>query len=318
VIRSLFQVVVTVFILTMGVSAVQALEIPVEDFWDRLRLSQTILNRALARPDFQRDVDIRELQTLWRDVTAVRYADGSVINVDVRWLTADVAANDTDTLAALLERIDTLLASQVAGGQPIYQDASALNPLEDILANERFQYPEITPTAVPFRPTPTPRAAPYNPPPVDPGLFTAISRVILIIGAVFLVVAVLYYIARGLRIQPAEAAPENDTDDDPETSLHARDLAADSVSHRDYRSAIRYLYLSSLLLLDERGLIHYDRTLTNREHLRQISDHPQLLDVLRPVVNIFENVWYGFMPVDEAMYQQFRQYVEQLHQMETR
>jgi len=65
-------------------------------------------------------------------------------------------------------------------------------------------------------------------------------------------------------------------------------------------------------MLDERGLIRYNPTLTNREHLQQIANKPQLVERLRPVVNTFERVWYGFAPVDEALYQEFRRNVESL------
>jgi hypothetical protein len=103
--------------------------------------------------------------------------------------------------------------------------------------------------------------------------------------------------------------------DDPSTSTGARERARLSEGAQDYRSAIRYLYLSSLLTLDERGLIHYDRALTNREHLRQIGDNPQLVKALSPVVHTFDRVWYGFAPVDESLYQDFRQNVERLEQL---
>jgi hypothetical protein len=95
----------------------------------------------------------------------------------------------------------------------------------------------------------------------------------------------------------------------------ARERAAESEAASDYRNAVRYLYLSSLLMLDERGLIHYDRTLTNREHLRQVADRTQVAEALRPVVNTFDDVWYGFAPINETLYQQFRHDVEQLRRL---
>src|SRR5262249_19603408 len=138
---------------------------------------------------------------------------------------------------------------------------------------------------------------------------------LLITLGVLVVIGALYYLAKGLRIQRALVKLPIEANNDPETSGDARDFAATSEATQDYRSAIRYLYLSSLLLLDERGLIHYDRTLTNREHLRQVANLPHLVEALRPVVNTFDRVWYGFEPVDETMYQEFRQNVDRLHQM---
>jgi hypothetical protein len=96
----------------------------------------------------------------------------------------------------------------------------------------------------------------------------------------------------------------------------ATELAAQSKASEDYRAAIRYLYLSSLLLLDERGLIHFDPSLTNFEHLGLVEHQPQLVEVLRPIVNIFDRVWYGFSPVNEAHYQKFVQLVDRLRQLQ--
>ena len=136
-------------------------------------------------------------------------------------------------------------------------------------------------------------------------------------GLVVLIVVggVLFYLARTLRFQRAALDMPPEPGEDPPTSTAAHDLAAESEAAHDYRSAIRYLYLASLLKLDERGLIHYDRTLTNREHVRQITGNPQLVEALQPVVNTFDRVWYGFAPVDEPHYQDFRQHVERLEQL---
>ena len=67
----------------------------------------------------------------------------------------------------------------------------------------------------------------------------------------------------------------------------------------DYRTAVRYLYLSSLLTLDERGLLRFDRSKTNREYLRSVAAFPQLSAPLRDVIDVFDRVWYGFQSLDE-------------------
>ena len=58
----------------------------------------------------------------------------------------------------------------------------------------------------------------------------------------------------------------------------------------DYRTAVRYLYLSTLLLLEERGLFRYDRSLTNREYLRRVAHDPTLSAILQDVVEVFDRV----------------------------
>jgi hypothetical protein len=85
-------------------------------------------------------------------------------------------------------------------------------------------------------------------------------------------------------------------------------------SQGDYRNAVRYLYLSSLLILDEQGLLRYDRSRTNREYLRSVSSKPQLAKPLSDVIDVFDRVWYGFEPVDEQAYRNYVEHVEELRE----
>jgi hypothetical protein len=80
----------------------------------------------------------------------------------------------------------------------------------------------------------------------------------------------------------------------------------------DYRTAVRFLYLSSLLLLDERGLLRYDRSKTNREYLRSVSSSPELQQPLSEVIEIFDDVWYGYHQVDEEKFKHYSDRVEEL------
>ncbi len=115
----------------------------------------------------------------------------------------------------------------------------------------------------------------------------------------------------------------------PSTALPvASDLAGERLSARealaqagtlaaggDYRAAVRYLYLSTLLLLDERRALRYDRSLTNREVLAQVADNAALVERLRPVVDEFDRVWYGFAPLDEAEYETYRRQIERVREL---
>lgn len=171
-----------------------------------------------------------------------------------------------------------------------------LETLRDILTDPRFQYDSEP------EPEPMPQIAP---PSAD------IGQLILIIAVVIIAVAAVLYIMRTLQVQPRALEPP-DENEDPKTSADAQSLANARESERDYRNAIRYLFLALLLSLDERGLIQYDPTLTNREHLRQIRENAHLADLLRPVVTTFDDVWYGFVPIDETGYRDFARQVDQL------
>ena len=80
----------------------------------------------------------------------------------------------------------------------------------------------------------------------------------------------------------------------------------------DYRAAMRYLYLSALLWLDERDMLRYDRALTNREYLERLRDNAMLRERLRPMVETFDQVWYGHAPLDAQALAAYRAQVEAL------
>ena len=71
----------------------------------------------------------------------------------------------------------------------------------------------------------------------------------------------------------------------------AEELARDS----SYRLAVRTLYLAALVRLDERGLLRFERTLTNREVLRSAAGHDgaTLSQRLAPLVERIDRYWYG-------------------------
>ncbi|MCS7059549.1 MAG: DUF4129 domain-containing protein [Anaerolineae bacterium] len=108
------------------------------------------------------------------------------------------------------------------------------------------------------------------------------------------------------------ARPGAPTFDEATTSAEAVTRAQHASALQDYRLAVRLLYLACLLRLDERGALRYDRTQTNREYVRQIADRPALAEALRQVVEVFDDVWYGFRPITPQGYQAFEQHVRQL------
>jgi hypothetical protein len=133
--------------------------------------------------------------------------------------------------------------------------------------------------------------------------------------AVILLVLILAYIFRGLfadMITDAHLTGDGNSGDEILTAEAAFQRAQTLSRGGEYRSAVRYLYLSSLLLLDERGLLRYDRTRTNREYLRTVSDSPELVQPLTEVIEVFDNVWYGYHELDEASFKHYSDRVEEL------
>ncbi|MCB0035384.1 MAG: DUF4129 domain-containing protein, partial [Anaerolineales bacterium] len=145
------------------------------------------------------------------------------------------------------------------------------------------------------------------------GLDTFGLVIAIIAGLVLLIVISL--IVRSLVsdfVTEAEFAAERQTNGEPLTSARALEQAQQLSDAGDFRTAVRYLYLSCLLSLEERNLLRYDRSLTNREYLRSVAHRPELFALLRDVVDVFDRVWYGFMPIDEETYQQYAVRVQTL------
>jgi hypothetical protein len=140
---------------------------------------------------------------------------------------------------------------------------------------------------------------------------------LLKVAVVLLFLLALYFISRGLSrslAQEAQLAAEAGTNDELLTSQSAFKRAETLSMQGDYRNAIRYLYLSSLLILDEQGLMRYDRSRTNREYLRSVSSKPELAKPLHDVIDVFDRVWYGFESVDEQTYQSYVRHVDELRE----
>jgi hypothetical protein len=134
---------------------------------------------------------------------------------------------------------------------------------------------------------------------------------IVLLGIAVAVVAVAFAF-RNLRrnIVPEENRPARGNAIDAATSTEALDRAQRFASAGDYRAAVRQLYLATLLLLDERGVLRYDRSLTNREYLREVADAPALARALEPIVETFDRTWYGFETIGPSEFENYRRQVE--------
>ena len=86
--------------------------------------------------------------------------------------------------------------------------------------------------------------------------------------------------------------------------LHETDFDAlidEAVAARHYRRAVRLLYLKTLKALATRHLIDWQRDKTNHEYLDELPT-PALRRPFAALTTLFEYVWYGDFPVDEAVF----------------
>jgi hypothetical protein len=152
------------------------------------------------------------------------------------------------------------------------------------------------------------------------GLGEIANFLVTFLGIVALVVVLLYALRQLLGDFAADSAivPDDLLGDEILTADTALNRAQQLSGEGDYRTAVRYLYLSALLLLEERGLLRYNRSLTNREYLRSLAHQPELATILRDVIEVFDQVWYGFHALEPTEYEWYAGRVELLKQQRRR
>jgi hypothetical protein len=150
-----------------------------------------------------------------------------------------------------------------------------------------------------------------------------LSAEAFVFGLIAVIVAVLatiiFLLVRNLRNTVVASASDSQTHDDslPATSARALSNAQKHAEGGDYRSAMRQLYLATLLLLDERGALRFDRALTNRETLRALNASPRLAQALTPVVEVYDHVWYGYAQVSPSEFERYRAAIESVRSLGT-
>ena len=87
-----------------------------------------------------------------------------------------------------------------------------------------------------------------------------------------------------------------------ETSENIHDISFDeaieqAIQVKDYRLAVRLLYLRSLKQLSDADLIHWKLEKSNSEYINELKNENQR-EKFQVVTRHFEYVWYGSFPVD--------------------
>jgi hypothetical protein len=98
-------------------------------------------------------------------------------------------------------------------------------------------------------------------------------------------------------------------------NIHAIDFNTrinEAVEQRNYRLAVRLLYLQTLKRLTDRGLIQWQANKTNRQYAYELTGNPARLP-FEQLTTQFEYVWYGDFPVDEARFGQIRDNFQQFN-----
>ncbi|HXF85931.1 MAG TPA: DUF4129 domain-containing protein [Anaerolineales bacterium] len=282
-----------------------------EAYWALVEKTQQALLTMATLPEGEIRRGLENLAAEWEKVTAVQFPNEGVIQqIDTTPLVADLRATPPN-LERLLSRIEALLAAHEQYPQNLFTVQDVV-PLKQILTRPEFQWEEAQVIEMPdwlanfldWLDRLSRRIA---------NAIFRYGRLPLTIAAILLFLLALYFVSRNLSrslVREAELTAQGGKGmlTSTEALQHAHTLS----NAGDYRNAIRYLYLSALLTLDERGLLRYDRSRTNREVLHSVASKPQLERPLRSVIEVFDRAWYGFEPVDKETFQAYVAHVEEL------
>ncbi|WP_308991181.1 hypothetical protein QLS71_002125 [Mariniflexile litorale] len=125
----------------------------------------------------------------------------------------------------------------------------------------------------------------------------------------FLGIAALYLIIKFLMQSPINSVFKTEVQDISNFKYveeNIKDVNFDhlieaALKENNYRLATRYLYLKSLKLLTNKNIIewHYDKT--NSDYINEIKDE-HTKSVFKRISYLYDYVWYGEFPIDEAIY----------------
>ena len=283
--------------------------VPLEQYISTLHSAQEIL----ARDD--RPSAVADARATLASIDRVHLPSGAEIAVSPLL----GAENDALTPEAAAARVATLLAQLDAANHD--NTAARLAVLDKVLAGRAFQQGEswwdvFRRWLAEWLDRLLPDSAPVS---SNSGVAGRASDLIAwsigIVGIVAIVLLLAYWL-RGLLsgfVANADADEDGDTGDDlPQTSAEARQRAAGAANVGNYRSAVRNLYLAALLTLEQHGLVPADRSLTNREVLERVDNAHPLRPHLQPVVETFDDVWYGVREPDAGAYAAYAHSIDEL------
>jgi hypothetical protein len=84
------------------------------------------------------------------------------------------------------------------------------------------------------------------------------------------------------------------------SQINFDELIAAAVERKDYKLAVRYLFLKSLKLLSEKEFIELRNNKTNHQYLSEIKNN-SVSNAFQIATSRFEWIWYGDFPVDEKV-----------------
>jgi hypothetical protein len=295
--------------------AAQALALVTEDeYWQLVEVTYQTVISLEGQPEGSAYQALLPLSNQWAEINQVAMPKGRTVSVNHSYIVSLMRSSPPKT-AFLRDQLTALRAERSAAASFTGFNAADAQTVRRILNRSEFQWEsgETNPLLKNLASLWARFTRWLNNLFAHTGLGSVSTYVFGALGAIVLLVVVIFVLRHALGDFVAEAQSRSRDGNEENLTADTALMNAQKLSSAgDYRSAVRYLYLSALLVLEERGLLRYDRTKTNREYLRSLANLPELATNLRQVVEVFDQVWYGFQPLDEVGYSKYARLVKDL------
>lgn len=140
-------------------------------------------------------------------------------------------------------------------------------------------------------------------------LSTLLSVIIIIVISIILITALIYLIRYIYKCVIASKKVEEILGEKITKETTPFTLKEKGEFYRqqgEYRMSIRYSYIGLLLMMHEKGLLHIEKTMTNKEIYECLEEKGyQDLAAIKEVMAIFNTVWYGHHDCDAIQYKDY-------------
>jgi len=280
---------VTITLLSVPIDQAPAHDGDIDHYTGHLRRAAGQLSQQTKRGDKEARLTLEAIET-------VTLPDGTALRPDHS--TLDTGPAGANRLRALVREIERRSVPLETTGRAPAELEKVLSRAEFEDANEPWYLRWIYPVVDAFF-----RAALF---------ILRIGAITWAVGlaAVALLVMGLRYIARSTGQRAAADARVGEMIEE-ETQIRPAEfqgLAQQAARSRDYREAVRLLYLGFLAELREREMVDERRAFTNWEYVRQIraSGRQALAEKAESATRMFEIKWYGKQNCNKADYEQLK------------
>ncbi len=287
--------------------------VTVETYWDTLKA----LHARLQASEAPSEAEISEFADRLSEIHYIELESGDIIPVDHSYLAGLLQAGTPGTELAI-RILGMTLSERELAHQQVFSPASTVL-LDEILKRPEFQWQEsntnpfyeLWQRGINWFLRLLTRLFP------DTGNAGQLLDAAIIVVFGLILVGIFWYIYRSF-LRNIVSGGETQMFSGPETKLSSEQAMAraNALSNEgDQRTAVRYLYLSALRALEERGALRADRSRTNREVLEELSGFPELAGPFESITSIFDRVWYGYHPIERNVFKEYADQVKGLNKI---